>query len=63
MQEESTLEPVEMAEWAALIVPVLKAEKMKVRICSDFRVPVNPVLKLPIWGAFMGKKSKPHFWP
>ena len=35
-----------MAEWAAPIVLVLKANKMKVKICGDFRVTVNPVLKL-----------------
>ena len=46
LQEQGTLEPVEMAEWAAPIVLVLKANKMKVKICGDFRVTVNPVLKL-----------------
>ena len=46
IQEEGCLEPVEMAEWAAPIVPVLKADKTKVRICGDFRVTVNPVSKL-----------------
>ena len=46
LQEEGTLEPVDMAEWAAHIVPALKCDKSSVRICGDFRVTVNPVSKL-----------------
>ena len=36
LQEEGTLEPVDMAEWAAPIVPVLKRDKSSVRVCGDF---------------------------
>ena len=46
LQEEGTLEPVEIAEWAAPIVAVLKRDKNSVRICGDFSVTVNPVAKL-----------------
>ena len=46
LQEEGTLEPVEVSAWAAPIVPVLKSDKTSVRICGDFRVTVNPVSKL-----------------
>ena len=43
---EGTLEPVQLADWAAPIVPVLKGDKSSVRICGDFRQTVNPVSKL-----------------
>ena len=36
LQEEGTLEPVEISAWAAPIVPVSKSDKTSVRICSDF---------------------------
>ena len=44
--KEGTLEPVQFAECAAPIVPVLKSDKSSVRICGDFRLTVNPVSKL-----------------
>lgn len=41
LQDERMLEPVETADWAAPIVPVLKSDKTSVRICGDFRVSVQ----------------------
>ena len=43
---EGTLEPVELAEWAAPIVSVLKPDKINIRICGDFKQMVNPVSTL-----------------
>ena len=46
LQDEGTLEPVDIAEWATPIVPVLKHDKTTVHIYGDFRLIVNPVSKL-----------------
>ena len=46
LQEEGTLEPVDISEWADPIVAVLKSDKNSVRICGDFSVTINPVSKL-----------------
>ena len=35
--EQGTLNPVQFADWAAPIVPVLKGGKQSIRICADFK--------------------------
>ena len=40
------LKPVQFANWATPIVPVLKSDKKSVRICGDFLVTVNQVSSL-----------------
>ena len=45
LTREGILEPVEIAEWAAPIVPVVKTDK-KIRICGDFRLTINPALEV-----------------
>ena len=44
--QQGILELVQLAERAAPIVPVLKANKMSVRICSDFKITVNQASQL-----------------
>ena len=43
---EGIIEPVQLADWAVPIVPVLKQEKVSVRIRGDFKLIVNQVSKL-----------------
>ena len=40
------IEPVEFAEWAAPIVPVLKSNTKSLQIFGDFKMTVNAVSKL-----------------
>ena len=46
IQKEGIIEPVQFAEWAAPIVPILKADKKSVRICGDYKLTVNWPCKL-----------------
>ena len=49
--QEGILSPIEHSEWAAPIVPVMKADCQSVRICGDFKQTVNkasPLDKYPI---------------
>eukprot|EP00731_Ephydatia_muelleri_P037580 Em0512g2a len=43
--QEGILQPVELSEWAAPIVPVVKPDQ-SIRICGDFRLTVNQALAL-----------------
>ena len=39
-------ELVEHSHWAALLMAMVRSNQKSVRICDDFRVTVNPLLKL-----------------
>ena len=45
MQDAGIIRPVELSEWAALIVPVLKSTGA-VRICGDYKVTINRAVKV-----------------
>ena len=45
LQEEGVIRPVEFSEWAAPIVPVLKASG-DIRTCGDYKVTINQAVKV-----------------
>ena len=44
--KQKILEPVPFSDWAAPIVPVMKADKKSIRICGDFKLTLNRVCKV-----------------
>ena len=48
LQQQGAITPVKFSDWAAPIVPVIKTDG-NIRICSDYKVTVNPVVKLDIY--------------
>ena len=45
LQKEGTIEPVQLSEWAAPIVPIMKHDE-SIRICGDYKATINQVSKL-----------------
>ena len=45
-EKEGIIVPVQYADWAAPIVPILKPDRKSLRICGDFKVIVNKGSKL-----------------
>ena len=48
MKQRKVIEPVQMSEWAAPIVPVLKTDG-SIRICSDYKMTINHAAKLDVY--------------
>ena len=46
LQGEGIIEPIQFADWAAPIVPVLKSNGKAIRICGDFKMTVNAASKV-----------------
>ncbi|XP_014834021.1 PREDICTED: uncharacterized protein K02A2.6-like [Poecilia mexicana] len=45
LEASGILSKVDWSDWATPIVPVMKKGKSEVRICGDFKVSINPVLR------------------
>ena len=62
LTQEGILEPVQFSDWASPIVPVLKSDKVNVRICGDFKQTVNGVAKLDKYPIPSGGRSLFTCW-
>ena len=56
---EDIIEPVQYSDWAAPVVPVVKADKT-VRLCGDYKLTVNQVAKLDRYPHYRGSKMCTH---
>ena len=43
LEKEGITEPVQFAEWAAPVVPVLKSDKKSLQLCGDFKQTIYQV--------------------
>jgi len=46
LEQAGIIERVTTSDWAAPIVPVLKADGVSIRICGDFRATINSAIKI-----------------
>ena len=46
LEKEGIIEPVQFAEWAAPIVPVIKSDHVSIHLCGNFKQTVNQASKL-----------------
>ena len=48
LKQQKVIEPVQMSEWAAPIVPVLKTDG-SIRICGDYKMTINRAAKPDVY--------------
>ena len=60
LEQDGIIEKVQYADWAAPIVPVLKADGKSLRICGDFKVTVNRASKIDRYPIPKSKSTFAH---